>query len=49
MTPHFWQQTQNYITKNLGENVAINVLVFGWQEVAKSSIIDEICAFCERK
>jgi len=31
MTQHFWQQTQNDITKKLGEHVAIKVLIFGWQ------------------
>jgi len=32
MTPHLWQQTQNYITKRLGENVAIKILTLGWQK-----------------
>jgi len=27
MTQHFWQQTQNYITKKFGENVEINVIM----------------------
>jgi len=32
MTPQFWQQTQNYIAKKFGENVAIKVLIEGWQK-----------------
>jgi len=32
ITPHFWQQTVNYITKKLRGNVAIKVLILGWQE-----------------
>ena len=31
MTRHFWQQTQNCITKKSDENVAIKVLILGWQ------------------
>ena len=27
MTPHFWQQTENYITEKSGENVAMKVLI----------------------
>jgi len=27
MTPHSWQQTENYITWKFGENVAIKVLL----------------------
>jgi len=30
-TPHFWQQTQNYI-KKLDKNAAIKVLIVGWQK-----------------
>jgi len=34
MTPHFWQQTDNYITEKLGKNVAIKVLIPGWRNPA---------------
>ena len=38
MTPPFWQQTQNYISWKLGENVAISSHI----GMAKSRIFDEI-------
>ena len=42
MTPHFWQQTQNYITKKLGENVAIKILMLGWQKGHKPAFLTNI-------
>jgi len=51
MTLHSWQQNQYYITKKLGENVAIKVLILGWQKwqnpafltkfLTKSAFFDE--------
>ena len=51
MTPHFWQQTQKYITKKLRKIIAIKVHIFGWQKwqnpafltkfLTKSSFFDE--------
>ena len=32
MSRHFWQQTQKYITKTSGKNIAIKVLILGWQK-----------------
>ena len=52
MTPHFWQQTQNYITTTLGENVAIEVLILGWQKwqnPAFFTIILMKCAFFDKR
>jgi len=39
MTPHFRQQTQTYITKISGENIAIKVLVLGWQKWQTSAFL----------
>jgi len=48
-----WQQTQNCITKKLGENVAIKSSYIGLAKMANSSIFDkvfhEICIFDKRK
>jgi len=52
-TPHSWQQTQNYITKKVDENVETKVLILCWQKTAKSrifeEIFDEIRIFYEQK
>jgi len=55
MTPHFYQQTQNYITKKLRKNVAIIVLILGWQKwqnaafLTKSVFLTNECEILEEK
>jgi len=49
MTLHFWQQTQNFITKKLDENVAIKVLILGWQKVQNPAFFMKSAFFDERK
>jgi len=41
ITPHFWQQTQKYIPKKLGENAATEVLI-GLAKMTESCIFDKI-------
>ena len=45
MTPHSWQQTENYITWKFGDTVAIKVFYSHGKKSTKSRIFDEIC-FC---
>ena len=49
MTPHSWQQTDNYITWKFGENVTIKgsplIIIFRWQKMAKSMIFNEPAFF----
>jgi len=44
MTPHSWQQTQNYIRWKLVENVA-----YKWQKMAISGFLIKSAFFEERK
>ena len=46
MTPYSWQQTENCITRELGENVAVKVLIL---VMASFRILTKSASFGERK